>query len=401
MHAMTRKPGTARQLHLDVSQNRIEQHHDQFATALASGLAPALLTIKLLEYEDDALFRQFVLALAVNNTISSLDVSRASLPHDASDETCQALERMFAENDTLEHLDISGEYSRLEISKLGVGINRALCGLKKNETLRTLRIQFQKLGLQGASTLADVLKVNSSLRWVHCENNGIPLQGFTDLVNALHRNTTVLYLPDMHESRQEHLRRTEAQIKAIRDEAHASHHGKATAMRSILAGKAVKPSKDRPSSSQLSDQDIRAAMRLVEESWDRQTYRLQQYLQRNASISRGIPVPLDVDEEEFERPDTGRSMSKILEQVKTDRTPTMEKEVSLADEPEKVDEKHPGEGLPVHPALEKSYSEPLLSFDDLYGYSQPNSAKASVDIGERQDELPERRAHTPSPRIGQ
>lgn len=388
MHAMTRKPGLARRLHLDVSQNRIEQHHDQFTTALASGLAPAALTIKLLEYEDDALFRQFVLALTVNNTVSSLDVSRASLPYDASEETCQAFERMFAENNTLEHLDISGEHSRLEVSKLGVGINRALCGLKKNNTLRTLRIQFQKLGLQGANTLADVLKVNKTLQWVHCENNGIPLQGFTDLVNALHRNTTVLYLSDMYESRQEHLRQTEAQIKAMREELHAGHSGRTNAMRNLLTGKAAKSPKDRL---HLSDQDIRAAMRLVEESWARQTYRLQQYLQRNASIAQGVPVPLDVAEEQFERPDTGRSMSRILERIKSDSTPTTEKEVSLADDTGKADEKH-SQGML---SLRHDPSEPLLSFDDMYAYtrSEPSSARGSSNTGEHGDRRAERGGH--------
>jgi hypothetical protein len=55
--------------------------------------------------------------------------------------------------------------------------------------------QDQKLGMQGASTLADVLKVNKTLQYLYCENNGIALTGHTDLINALHRNTTLLYLP--------------------------------------------------------------------------------------------------------------------------------------------------------------------------------------------------------------
>jgi len=86
-----------------------------------------------------------ILALAANNTIRQLDISRASLPCDASEETCRALEKMFADNQSLEWLDISGEDSRLETTKLGVGVNRALRGLQQNSTLRALYIRCESM----------------------------------------------------------------------------------------------------------------------------------------------------------------------------------------------------------------------------------------------------------------
>lgn len=141
LHSMTEVPGKARELHLDVSENYLEQYLDELTNAIASGLAPSSLTIRLIEFELEADFRKMVLALAVNNTIRQLDISRASLPCDASEATCQALEKMFAENTSLEWLDISGEDSRLETTKLGVGVNRALRGLQKNHTLRVLFIK--------------------------------------------------------------------------------------------------------------------------------------------------------------------------------------------------------------------------------------------------------------------
>ena len=140
---MTESPGQARELHLDVSENNIEEHLEELTDAISSGLAPATLTVRLIEFEEEADFRQMVLALASNTTIRHLDISRASLPCDASDATCQALEKMFAENKSLEWLDISGEDSRLETTKLGVGINRALRGLQKNTTLRVLFIRCE------------------------------------------------------------------------------------------------------------------------------------------------------------------------------------------------------------------------------------------------------------------
>jgi hypothetical protein len=330
LHSMTEVPGKARELHLDVSENYIEQDLDELTNAIASGLAPSSLTIKLMEFEHEADFRKMVLALAKNNTIRNLDISRASLPCDASDETCQALETMFAENSTLEYLDISGEDSRLETTKLGVGINRALRGLQRNHTLRVLFIQYQKLGLQGASTLADVLKVNTTLKEIHCENNGIALSGFTDLVNALHRNTTLTFLPTMQESRQMALKQTEDQVKQIQHDNSTPAQTRSASVRSKISNRVTgKTAKEKVPSMLLSDQDIKAALGLVDESWGRQIYRLQQYLQRNYNIAHGIPTAMEVDDEEYERPDTATSLSRIVERVTFDTTPTAEKDARL------------------------------------------------------------------------
>ncbi|KAH9860125.1 hypothetical protein IAQ61_011909 [Plenodomus lingam] len=330
LHSMTETPGKARELHLDVSENNFEQDLGMMTKAISSGLAPSSFTIRLLEFEEEADFRKMILALAENNTIRQLDISRASLPCDASEETCQALEKMFAQNKSLEWLDISGEDSRLETTKLGVGVNRALRGLQQNTTLRALYIRYQKLGMQGASTLADVLKVNKTLQYLYCENNGIALSGYTDLINALHRNTTLLYLPTMEEARQMALKQTEDQVKQMRDEVSVHHPGKSDSVRSRLANKVgSRITKTQAHACGLSDQDIKAALGLVDESWARQEYRLQQYLQRNYNISQGIPTTLDVDEEDFERPDTATSLSGIIERVKIETTPTVERDAQL------------------------------------------------------------------------
>jgi hypothetical protein len=343
---MTETPGKARELHLDVSENNIEEDLEKMTRAIAGGLAPSNFTIRLLEFEEDADFRKMILALAANNTIRQLDISRASLPCDASEETCQAMEKMFADNKSLEWLDISGEDSRLETTKLGVGINRALRGLQRNHTLRALYIRCeckvcylldlqltiidQKLGVQGASTLADVLKVNTTLQYLYCENNAIALTGFTDLVNALHRNTTLLYLPSMEESRQMALKNTEDQVKSMRDDVSVHTQSKSASVRSRLANRVTSRTSKEPGHPMgLSDQDIKAALGLVDESWARQEYRLQLYMQRNYNIAHGIPTTMDVDEEDFERPDTATSLGKILERVTIESTPTAEKDLQL------------------------------------------------------------------------
>jgi len=173
------------------------------------------------------------------------------------------------------------------------------------------------------------------LQYLYCEMNDIALNGFTDLVNALHRNTTLLHLPTMQESRQMALKRTEDQVKQLRDDASIHTTSKTASVRNMLASKASKVTsktgRDRGHSIGLSDQDIKAALGLVDESWSRQEYRLQQYLQRNHNIANGIPVSMDVGDEDFERdrPETASSLSRILEKVTIDSTPTAEKDFQL------------------------------------------------------------------------
>lgn len=96
-------------------------------------------------YERESQFRELLQALRQNNTLRYLDISKASLPGDANEETCETLKMMFAENQTLEELDISGEHAHLEVAKFGIGLNHALTGLAKNETLKILRIECELL----------------------------------------------------------------------------------------------------------------------------------------------------------------------------------------------------------------------------------------------------------------
>ena len=140
---MTRANLPSRNLHLNISQNPLGNGHRKIANAIAEDLVPASLTMRMIEHDSETTFRDLIIALSKNKSIKYLDISRHSLPCDATDQTCEALARMFTKNEHLEYLDISGEDSRLEISRLGVGINHALNGLKMNKTLTTLRINCE------------------------------------------------------------------------------------------------------------------------------------------------------------------------------------------------------------------------------------------------------------------
>jgi len=215
LHSMTRDTHEPRDLHLDISQDRLAKGFEKVIGAIANGKAPSHLSMRAIEYREESLFRKMLTALMTNETIRLLDMSQTALPGDASEETCRALERFLAENDTLMELDISGEDSRLATSRFGRGLNQALVGLKSNKTLQTFRVEKQRLGLQGCSTLAEVLKENRTLRELHCGNNDIPLQGLTDLVNSLVDNTALIYLPTMDDGRAAAIRSAEITMKGM------------------------------------------------------------------------------------------------------------------------------------------------------------------------------------------
>ncbi|KAK5733916.1 hypothetical protein LTR17_009323 [Elasticomyces elasticus] len=392
LHSMSRNPFEARDLHLDISQSHITEDLLLVTQAISSGLAPSHLSMRAVEYREEASFRKMLNALTQNKTIRYLDLSQTALPGDASEETCRALERMLAENDTLLELNLSGEESRLASSRFGSGINQALSGLKQNSTLQCLRIERQKLGFQGASTLADVLKQNKTLRELHCDDNDIPLHGLTDLVNALIENTTLVHLPTMADGRAAAIKSAENTMRNMSDpqphspvtphsppsSKHSPFDG-ASAMKRSFANvkktarsasaytpsfpalpshyrsssashnKQSSPSTSTPPSTRTRQnsssptvaptsftmQDIQTTHRLLTEQWDRQCYRLAQYLDRNWCILNGVPVDIEVEDEVFERPTSVGSISKMLERVKNDTTPRNEPHVYF-DSPQDV-----------------------------------------------------------------
>lgn len=83
-------------------------------------------------------------------------------------------------------------------------------------------------------------------------------------------------------------------------------------------------------------QDIQTTHRLLTEQWDRQCYRLEQYLQRNWCLLNGMPVEMQIEDEAYERPSSVGSMTKMLERVKNDTTPRNEKPLYFDDSPQNL-----------------------------------------------------------------
>lgn len=295
--AMDRGLDNVRDLHLFVTDNRLEHRHDMFVDAIGRSITPSHMTIQMLEYTSEHYFGDLIGALSNNKSLKYLDLSKASLPRDASDETCDALRVMFTKNKTLEVLDLSGEEAHLESANFGTGLNHALTGLKNNYTLKILRIEHQRLGLRGASTLASVLEANQGLREILCENNEINLQAFTVLVNSLEQNTSLLYLPLMDNDRAASLKKVDREIEGLRESA-AGLSATATVKKTL--GAAI--SSQRSFSSRVhdrsrtapqayrNDKEVMAVIGSLSQHWDSESAKLQGYLIRNHNLAHGIVV---------------------------------------------------------------------------------------------------------------
>jgi len=327
MRSMTRVPGQARDLQLHVSANRLEKGVGEIVKAIEENHTPSRLVVRMIEFSKEDHFKQLLQALRTNTTIKSLDISKASLPYDAGPETCEALQQMFADNTTLEELDISGEHAHLEVTRFGIGLNQALTGLKKNKALKILRIEYQNLGLEGANTLSSVLEENTCLTHIHCEHNDINLQGFTILVNALAKNHTLLDLPFMQGDQGESMRRLSATMRDSRRAAinlESSRQVKSSVRRTLtVLGVSSKTPRE-----EITSQDVDSVVRVLQERWDSQIERLAMFLTRNRNIAAGIegygPDGENMLSEDTLRPTTAMSDRGILEHVLSNTTPKVE-----------------------------------------------------------------------------
>lgn len=337
LDAMNRGPWETRNIWLELSGNPLEEQHDVMVKAISHSCAPSKITMQMLEYKDEKNFSKLLEAFAVNCSTRYLDISKVSLPSDASEETVGALRRLFAENAVLEELDISGERTHLEAANLGSGLNPALTGLESNAAMIVLRLEHQQLGLHGASILASIFKGgNKTLREVHCEDNEISLQALTILVNSLELNTTVLQLGPMDADRAFAQKRVDQEVEKARDTSNSAIAADTKAKVKRTLGKTLTGQKlsgqtsiafrglDKPSPSRApSELEIRAAMATLSQNWDQTVARLDGYLERNRRIAHGLPLKgpgfLDVT-----RPGTSGSLAAAIEDISLEKTPTME-----------------------------------------------------------------------------
>ncbi|KAL9030070.1 MAG: hypothetical protein Q9196_001761 [Gyalolechia fulgens] len=327
---------TPRELHLFISGNHLEQEHERLIRAIGQSLAPTHVTMEMLEYKEEKNFRLLVLAWASNTSTSYLNMSKVSLPSAASSETIAALEHMLAENRALEFLNIAGEEAHLEVANFGVGLNRALTGLKRNKSLKVLHVEHQKLGMQGANTLASVLEENSTLLELHCASNGFSLQAFTVIVRSLAVNTTLLYLPCMDEDRAAAIRKFDREIENSRETGlrglTAPTKATVNTMKRSIGAAMPGPLSfaNRHSGpplphgkKQYTDMEASMVLNSISEKWDQEMAVMEGHLRRNYKLAHGLPLETSWSgaATENERPRTGTSTGPTLRVGSDDATP--------------------------------------------------------------------------------
>ena len=374
-----------RPLHLFVSENRLEKHHDKLAKTIARSTTPTHITMRMLEYSNEKNFQGLVDALALNDTLEYLDISRVSLPYDASKETCEKLRKMLATNTSLEELNLSGEEAHLEAVTLGRNLPSALRGLEENSSLRVLWIEHQVLGLPGAGALSAVLAHNTTLRELHCDDNDINLQAFTILVNAVRDNMTLQYLSEMEGDRAASRTKVDREVTSILSARNltssalgndgvptksssplasgvggsigSSHAPRSGGVRRALSGAVTAGGRSlnlhRAASAgnrshhppipalRVTEQDVQAAVASLEDSWTAEKQRLYAYLRRNYCLANDIPLDDQSAPDASsgvtygtssgtgrggspDRPPTAGSLATALRQATLDQTPTME-----------------------------------------------------------------------------
>ncbi|KAL5334774.1 hypothetical protein BJX70DRAFT_402221 [Aspergillus crustosus] len=335
-----------RDLHLHVNDNRLDLGCSYLCDAVAQDKTPSHMSMRMIDFKEEEQFQDLAEALRKNRTLKYLDISKVSLPYDAGTETCKLLQVMFEENDTLEDLDISGESAHLDVARFGIGLNLALTGLKRNQSLKVLKIEHQKLGLQGANTLASVLESNTSLVEIHCENNDINLQSFTVLVNGLQKNRSLLSLSCMDHDRTRSLDKVRREIENVKQELKDSQHSATSSLRRSIhaamnvkhisvGGKLAKHSRShghiRATASSLSavesskppmDHQVEVILQSLSSKWDAEVSRLRRYLFRNFNLAHGVDDdvtnPTGDDTASDGRPATAASLGTMLEQLKLD-----------------------------------------------------------------------------------
>ncbi|KIH87216.1 leucine rich repeat domain containing protein [Sporothrix brasiliensis 5110] len=186
-------------IHLHLSSNPLEDGIADFVSALGHNWGGRFgLHLNMIEFQNEAKYIQLMGALASNPFIDYLSlVGTAPVPvtDDAcSDNTIEALERFFEENQSVRYLDISGYCGKLDDGQLGKGFGRALRGLANNKTLTHLRVRNQRLH-DSTGTFGTAVQANKALLYLDCGDNGFNATSLLYMAKSLETNTTLLVYP--------------------------------------------------------------------------------------------------------------------------------------------------------------------------------------------------------------
>lgn len=184
--------GPNRGLALHVNAARLDSGIKELCETLTSGNGPWCLFAEMVDFYHEENFVELLRALTVNNSIQCLSLLGVSTSDDAGDIACQAIHDLFAKNQSIRYLDLSGYESKLDEGRLGRGFAKALSGIKDNKTLEHLRVRSQMLNIN-VGDLAQAIATNNTLLTLDCESNDFNLSNFRHLTNNVERNISICH----------------------------------------------------------------------------------------------------------------------------------------------------------------------------------------------------------------
>ena len=143
-----------------------------------------------LPYPFEISLRTLSLALTVNTSLTSLDLSENYIGNEGAISLCEALR-------------VNTSLTSLDLSKNDIGDEGAISlseALTVNTSLTSLKLSENSIGHEGANSLSEALRVNTSLTSLDLFGNSIDNEGANSLSEALRVNTslTSLVLSENH-----------------------------------------------------------------------------------------------------------------------------------------------------------------------------------------------------------
>ncbi|PON27938.1 hypothetical protein TGAM01_v203075 [Trichoderma gamsii] len=191
--------GKARHMTVHINANRLDDGIGSLCDALSSGYGPWSLFMQMIEFSYEDSFVKLMRALTINKTIECLSLAGCATPDAVSSVACQAASDLFAKNDTIRFLDISGYDSKLDEGRLGREFSRSLSGMKFNKRIEHLRVRSQMLNIN-IGDLAEAISRNQTLHTLDCEGNDFNLSNFWHLVKRIEGNTTIRHFSAFSEA---------------------------------------------------------------------------------------------------------------------------------------------------------------------------------------------------------
>ncbi|UKZ80717.1 hypothetical protein TrVFT333_008480 [Trichoderma virens FT-333] len=182
--------GKARHMTVHLNANRLDDGIESLCDAIASGYGPWSLFMQMIEFSYEISFVKLMRALTINKTIECLSLAGCATPDAVSSVACQAASELFAKNETIRFLDISGYDSKLDEGRLGREFSKSLSGMKHNKRIEHLRVRSQMLNIN-IGDLAEAISGNQTLHTLDCEGNDFNLSNFWHLVKRIEGNTTI------------------------------------------------------------------------------------------------------------------------------------------------------------------------------------------------------------------